>query len=337
MEEVETYTFFKIANFISIYWFPFFIPIGLVGNTLSFLVMIKKNNRKMSTCIYMAAISINDNIMMFVCFHDYLVSVLHVHTWEPIECQIDPYVSLFVLQNGTFQVLAMTLDKYIAIKWPHKAVTYSTPGRAKRIAVGLSICAFLYNDPPLFFSKIIGGQCFNYGSSSVISKVYSWFSFVLNAIIPFTLLIHMNFLIVKAVRTSGKMFKENDTYTGMEARQKTMKSAEKQVTIMLLLVTTLFLILLCPIYIRFIYLAFAKPDTPFEYASSMFFFQISYKLYSANNGINFFLYSISGQKFRNDLKEIMYCCSICHLSQTQRNDESHSRAAEITTAGIPGS
>ena len=158
--------------------------------------MIKQNNRKMSTCIYMGAISINDNIMMFVCFHNYLVSVLHVHNWEPIECQIDAYFSLFVLQNGTFQFLAMTLDKNIAIKLPHKAVTYITPGRAKRIAVGLSICAFVYNVPPLFFSKIIGGQCFNYGSSSVISRVYSWFSFVLNAIIPFTLLIHMNFVIV---------------------------------------------------------------------------------------------------------------------------------------------
>ena len=70
MEEVEAYATFKIANFISIYWFPFLVPIGLVGNSLSFFVMIKQNNRKMSTCIYMAAISVNDNIMMFVCCHD---------------------------------------------------------------------------------------------------------------------------------------------------------------------------------------------------------------------------------------------------------------------------
>ena len=51
MEEVEAYTIFKIANFISIYWFPVLVPLGLVGNTLSFLVMIKPNNKKMSTCI----------------------------------------------------------------------------------------------------------------------------------------------------------------------------------------------------------------------------------------------------------------------------------------------
>ena len=46
MEEVEAYTIFKIANFISIYWFPILVPLGLVGNSLSFVVMIKPNNRK---------------------------------------------------------------------------------------------------------------------------------------------------------------------------------------------------------------------------------------------------------------------------------------------------
>ena len=79
MEEVKTYTEFKVANFINMYWYPILVPIGLVGNTLPFLVMIKPNNRKMSTCIYMAAISINDNLMMYVCFHVFLISALHIH------------------------------------------------------------------------------------------------------------------------------------------------------------------------------------------------------------------------------------------------------------------
>ena len=67
MQQVETHTTFKIATIIDIYWFPILVPIGLVGNTLSFFVMIKRNNRKMSTCIYMAAISVNDNLMMCLC------------------------------------------------------------------------------------------------------------------------------------------------------------------------------------------------------------------------------------------------------------------------------
>ena len=273
MEQVESYTTFKIASFIDKYWFPVLLPIGFLGNTLSFLVMTKPNNRKMSTCIYMATISINDNLMMcLLSYHALVVVVFKNNEYHSLECKIIDFLGLFTLQNSTFQVLAMTVDKYIAIKWPHKATTYSTPRRAKMITVGLSLCALCYNSPHLFLSSVIGGQCIAYSVDKIITRVYSWLSFCLNAVIPFTLLIHMNYVIVQTVRKSRKMFIENDTtigtaiHKGMERRQKSMKNAENQLTIMLLLVTMLFLILLCPTYIRFIYLSFVKMDTPLKYA-----------------------------------------------------------------------
>ena len=329
MEQVENYTAYKIAIFIDIYWLRVLVPIGFVGNTLSFLVMVKPNNRKVSTCIYMAAIGINDNIMMcLLCYHTMLLAILKVHEWHGMECKVIDFLGLYALQNSTFQVLAMTIDKYIAIKWPHRAATYSTSRRAKMITVTLSICAIIYNTPHLLFSQVVGGQCIAYATGGLITKVYSWFTFVLNAVIPFTLLIHMNYVIVKTVQQSRNMFKAEDTTTGatinqgMKTRQKAMKSAESQLTIMLLLVTTLFLILLCPTYIRFIYLTFTKMDTPFRYATTMLFFQISFKLYATNSGINFFLYCISGQKFRNDLQEIMCCCSRSNRSVSGEKCES---------------
>ena len=314
MEEIESYTIFKIGKFIDIYWYPVVISVGVVGNTLSFLVMIKLSNRKMSTCIYMAAISINDNIMMYMICHEYLIAIVQIRKWYQLECKFLAFLALFALQNCTFLVVAMTLDKYIAVKWPHRAATYSTPQRAKMITVGVYVCVFIYNIPHFFLSSVIGGQCFNFGISSVFSKVYSWFSFVLNAVIPFTMLIYMNFVIVKAVRKSRKMFRPNDKTIrkgkgeGLGARERTMKNAENQLTMMLLLVTTLFLILLCPTYFRFIYVSFSKRDTPLGYVKSMFLFQITALLYISNSGINFFLYCISGKKFRNDLKELL-CCS----------------------------
>ena len=259
MEEVESYTIFKIANLITIYWLPVLIPIGLVGNILSFLVMTKPNNRKMSTCVYMAALSINDNIMMLVCLH-YLVSAVQTHNWYSFECKMISFVTLFALQNGTFLVVAMTIDKYIAIKWPHKVDTYSTARRAKMITVSVSIGVCIYNIPYFFISIVTGGQCIGDAVGGVITKVYMWFTFIFNAIIPFTVLIHMNFVIVNAVRKSHVFFKANSEITGkgreqgMDTREKTMKNVEKHPVIMWLLVTILFLILLCPTYFRFIYL-----------------------------------------------------------------------------------
>ena len=154
----------------------------------------------------------------------------------------------------------------------------------------------------------------SYSVGGTITKVYSWIAFIVNGIIPFSLLILMNYVIVQTVRNSRKLFRSRDTAitnTGYEQekenRQKTMKSAESQLTKMLLLVTMLFLILLFSIYIRFIYLTFVERDTPEKYARSVLLFQITYKLLTTNNGINFFLYCISGKKFRNDLKEMLSC------------------------------
>ena len=206
MEQVERLLTFKIANYINKYWFPVLIPTGLVGNTLSFIVMMKRSNRKLSTCIYMAAISINDNLVRVTSFYNFLVIVLKIHGWHLWECKLAAFCALYALQNSTFQVLAMTIDKYIAIKWPHRAATYSTPRRAKMIAVGLSVCAFVYNSSHFYLTHIPNGQCLAYGTAGLLTKIYSWLSFVLNAVIPFTLLIYMNFVIVKAVKNSRKMF-----------------------------------------------------------------------------------------------------------------------------------
>ena len=330
MEEVQDYLTFKIATEINNYWFIILVPIGFMGNTLSFLVMIKPSNRKMSTCIYMAGISINDNLMMCLALHNWLVSAEKIFEWHILQCKTVACLTAIGLQNSTYQIVAMTADKYIAIKWPHKAATYSTPGRAKLILTGVISCALIYNAPHLYASSLIGDKCLAYAVGGTITKVFSWATFIINGIIPFSLLIHMNYVIVKTVRKSREMFKGNvekvgkenipDKNKGMDTRQRIMKSAENQLTTMLLLVTILFLILLIPTYIRYIYLIFVVVDTPSKFASSMLFFQVTYKLFTTNNAINFFLYCVSGQKFRNDLKEILWGCGSNVRATTSLSD-----------------
>ena len=74
MDEVKTLLIYKVATFIAIYWIPILVPIGLFGNMLSFLIMVKPSNRKLSTCIYMAAINVNDSMMLFIVLYGWSVS-----------------------------------------------------------------------------------------------------------------------------------------------------------------------------------------------------------------------------------------------------------------------
>ena len=319
MEQVTTYMTYKIAFYINYYWFPVLFPIGFVGNTLSFLVMIKRNNRKVSTCIYMAAISINDNLLICLTLVAWLVSGPGIIEWNLMMCKAVTYLNAITLQNSRFQVITMTIDKYVAIKWPHRAATYSTPRRATIILTGVFVFTLIFKVPHLFISSLVNGKCSGsaFAADSVVVKVYNWTTVVLSGLIPLAMLTYMNFYIMHIVRKSRNMFKVNmtttgtrkvqPTYTGMDTRRTTMKNAESQLTIMLLLVTSLFviLLLLLPMYIRIIYLTFVQRDTPSEYASSLLFLYVTYQLLATNNGINFFLYCISGKKFRNDLKEVL--------------------------------
>ena len=202
MLQVETGMTFEIANYLELYWLPILVPIGLVGNTLSFLVMIKPNNRKMSTCIYMEVISINDNVIMFWAIYGWFVTALQIHLAHPMECKIVSSLTFVGMQNSTFQVFAMTLDKYIAIKWPHKAAIYSTPKRAKITISCILLCVVIYNIPHIFMTKMVGNVCVGFAIDGKFTKVYSWLSLVINGLVPLVSLIYMNFVIVQKVRTS---------------------------------------------------------------------------------------------------------------------------------------
>ena len=305
MDKAEALLTFKVGIFIATYWTPIWVPIGLVGNILSFLVMVKPTNRKLSTCIYMAAISVNDSMMMCLVLYVWLVSHLKILESQLMECKVKSFLIVFALQNATYQVVAMTVDKFIAVKWPHKAATYSTPKRAKWISIVICVCVIIYNIPDLIFTQLIGQGCVSYAVGGIYAKMYSWLTFILNAVVPLSSLTVMNLTIIHEVRKSRKLFGSNGSVYVTNAQMRTRNSAENQLTVMLLLVTTLFVLLMIPTYARFLYFTYVSRDTPEKYASAMLFFYLSTRLYFTNSGINFYLYCISGRKFRDDLKELL--------------------------------
>ena len=84
-----------------------------------------------------------------------------------------------------------------------------------------------------------------------------------------------------------------------------MKSSEKQIIIMLLLVTFGFLILMTPSYGMTLYIVFVDfSNSPKLYAGFILLMSIGEKTFYTNFGINFYLYVISGSKFRSDLLKL---------------------------------
>jgi hypothetical protein len=67
----------EIAILITKKWTYFiFIVIGLFGNTASFMITAKKQNRRITTCVYMTALAVVDNILLVTWF---LLTLLSYH------------------------------------------------------------------------------------------------------------------------------------------------------------------------------------------------------------------------------------------------------------------
>ena len=81
-----------------------------------------------------------------------------------------------------------------------------------------------------------------------------------------------------------------------------LKSAERQIITMLLLLTFGFIILSTPPNILVVYINMTDvQENPQRFAGYFLFYQVGQKLYYLNYGINFVFYVLSGQKFRTDL------------------------------------
>ena len=113
-----------------------------------------------------------------------------------------------------------------------------------------------------------------------------------------------------------------------------MTTSEKQIITMLLLVTFGFLILMTPSYGVFYYFSFANlSESPKAYAGSLLFFSIGEKTLYTNFGINFYLYVISGHKFRGDLALLFSKIFSCFRGKKGRSgDKTTSLSLSAKTA-----
>ena len=333
-QEASTMTLYKAGLGIHTYWLPILIPFGLVGNTLSFLVMMRPHNRRISCCVYMAALAIADNGMLIDNAYYWYVTDLARRPWKTLECYIWSYLFHVFSLNGVVLIVFITIDRFIAVRFPLMCSTWCTPKRARLTAMLITPATFLVELPHYFFVRIVDGKtCAGFSAKSPYSLVLSWVYMLINSFVPFIILIILNMLIISAVRKSTKFSSGAEKGSGSQTSMGGKKgddggdqkaARDKQLLVMLMLVSFALLILLLPIYIRYIaFLFIDRKQSSYMLALYVLLYNFTNKLAITNNGVNFVLYCIGGSKFRQDLREILCGCCIdegADTSSTSRTD-----------------
>ena len=222
-------------------------------------------------------------------------------------CRLQMYNFFSSFLCSCYLLITMTFERFYSIIRPHKAASFNTVKRARIIIVCIYITCFSYSIPFLFLAGNIEEHCIpNVAvSNNIYGQLYYWLTEIVIFIFPFSSLLTMNSVIIHTLRNRSK--KAISGSTGLdenESQNLKIKQTEKQIITTLLLITFVFLILNIPVRTLVYFLNFSSGDSPFYYASLHLIYQIGGKCFYTNHGINFFLYVISGQKFRTDLKNL---------------------------------
>ena len=247
--------------------------------------------------------------LLIVGFTTYLSMVHHVYmppnqNWF---CILNNTILFTSMLCSTLFILSMTFDRFYSIIRPHKAASFNTVKRAKITIICVVTFCIMFNIPHLFISSHDGSQCLPYGKNMqyLHTQFYYWVSFNINFALPFVLLLIMNCVIIYTLH--NRTVKNVHQGRGQSQGQK-VKSSESQIYLILLLVTFAFLILSTPAYVFFLYAMFTDfHKSPMEFAGFYLYYNVAQKAQYTNHGINFFLYVLSGRKFRWDLVNLFNC------------------------------
>ena len=266
--------------------------------------------------------------ILFSEFSDYFNQV-HNKDMKPDQkgyCIIHIFTAAVVLTCSTYFMVFMTFERFYSIVRPHKAASFNTVKRAKITIVCIVTYSLVASVPHFFITENDDRNCMSVFSNTP-RIIYYWWSTLSAFLVPFISLLTMNCVIIYTLRQRSR-----HSLTGSKGQGQTQgqgaidKHLERQIYVMLLLVTFGFLVLTTPIYIIILWQALYFQPTAQMFATSYLLFAIGEKTYFTNNGINFFLYVMSGQRFRTDLKKLFSC------SKRKSHDSGSLKFSDLTTA-----
>ena len=244
-------------------------------------------------------------VSLFLAFSSYLNSIYQIDIPPNQEwyCRLATMFIWIASLCSTLFILSMTFDRFYSIIKPHRASSFITVKRTKITVVSIVIFSLCFNVPFIFTISHEARQCVP-DIHGTLKAFYYWSCYIVQFIVPFVSLLSMNSTIIHVLRTRSI----GQCEIQGQGQGRKLKSSEKHIFAILLLVAFSFFLLVTPLYAFNLYsMIFDYAKTPQRFAGFYLFYNIIHKMYFTNNGINFFLYVISGRKFRSDLVSMLKC------------------------------
>ncbi|XP_069107071.1 probable G-protein coupled receptor B0563.6 [Argopecten irradians] len=314
----------EITAAINLYFPPVLVIMGTICNCIVIKVMRSMYFRFLSTSLYIAINAFIDNFSLL-----FLLTVHWINANFPwiiyrginahFMCKAFNFFGWTSSDFGILLTAAMTLERSLAITFPLKAQKWCSVSRAKHMSILLLILAVL-KDAHFLFTSGLMSQNQRYKLCEISSKnknmvifwrqIWPWihhsFLFVM-----FTVIIISNIIILRHVKLSYMVQKAANVYyrTGNNKRLENRpqassnhRSRRRQILLMLLADSITIIVCTLPFSIYTSVTSNVVIEDDEAKSVDLLIYSASFYLLYINRCANFYLYCLSGSRFRFALR-----------------------------------
>ena len=291
----ESYDYRKVARYIWSYGGPFLAVLGITGNILSAIVMLRKSLRHNTSSVYLLVLACLDTIMLLFMLGKMWISAVwdfDITALSIVGCSIFYIVIRFGVYYEAWVLVLVAIERFVAVWWPLDVKTIFT---RKYVIIQVACLAVV-----LALLSINHLWAINFTPWHPIMKCqhdetvqYAWdiIDLFIATVIPFVVMIVCSVLIV--VKLMMNMFRRA-TGRGLPV---------SSITVMLMSVCITFIVTALPVKFFVILLGVFKRAYGCCFTMNVLF-PVGVMLQISNYAANFLLYCASGSKFRAELKEM---------------------------------
>lgn len=304
--------FITLSNTVYIATSTICVFIGLLGNALSITVFSSARTSCISSNIYLLALAISDGFYLITVFLSktltflkcwgYISRSVDIVNSSPFACVFIQYLSDLLSDFSTCMILAFTVERCIAVYLPTQWKELCTVARARIAsvaifaAVAILICPHhvmfigLYRDPDI---------CAVIMTHESLFTVMYFAESLLFRILPVVTIAVLNVGIIVRI---GRISREK------KRLKNTVKHDHLQMTVTLTIVSTTYIVLHIPVLVHFVITKLYRSGLLTMTLRTIFMTQnYARSMYVAGFAVNFFLYTVSGRVFREQLLRTVGC------------------------------
>ena len=297
--------------------YPFLILLGMFGNVMT-IVIHKRTALTSSMSVFFLTLAASDLVLLCAtCFTGWIniVFQINITALNNVLCKLVLFLIYVSGVMSAWTLVAMTVQRAVCVLWPHRANVLCTVGKSKVIVVSMVLFIAVIHTHILYgmYVDMHDGRVrcvlrINY--EPFFQEIWNWVDMLIFSFLPWLCLAVSNSLLVWKLRLSLREAKLS-LGSGQEDAINDRNKKAKSISITLIAVSTAFLLLTFPMsFHQIISFMFWINGSIRSLRSSRIVYyvhQIGRPLWYANSCINFYIYCLTGSKFRREAKQILRC------------------------------